>query len=490
MRFSPGRLRTRAFSVSAAAALVMVGLAALVHDGLEPRVAHGATTTRGTPASACAALGLEGAPQRPIPLGAAPDLGGLKGGELSKNARIVAIAADPKGRGYWLVTGGGRVLSFGSAGFHGSARNLGDDRIVGMIATRDGRGYLLASRAGRVFAFGDAHIHRARTRRRTASPIVGLAASPDDQGFWLAAANGSVSRSGDAAYLGSASGQQARRDIVAIVPTPSGGGYWLAASSGGILRYGDARYYGSAISRGAHIVGMAATRDGRGYWLVAADGTVFRFGDARYYGSAGASAKRSPIVSIADLPDGRGYWLLPTIAGAGTGLPAPGPGLVPCRVTAIGDSVMLDAQAALQAAIPGIDVEAAVSRQWDAGVALAQQLRSEGDLGAIVVIDLGTNGPVTWQQFTNMMAVLAGASRVVFVTIHVPSVLSWSQSVNSTLEQGVARYPRAVLADFNTLADRNPQWFGADGVHMAVGGPGDQAMATLIKSAIAEPPPN
>jgi hypothetical protein len=89
-----------------------------------------------------------------------------------------------------------------------------------------------------------------------------------------------------------------------------------------------------------------------------------------------------------------------------------------------------------------------------------------------------------------MMAVLAGASRVVFVTIHVPSVLSWSQSVNSTLEQGVARYPRAVLADFNTLADRNPQWFGADGVHMAVGGPGDQAMATLIKSAIAEPPPN
>jgi hypothetical protein len=235
---------------------------------------------------------------------------------------------------------------------------------------------------------------------------------------------------------------------------------------------------------------MTATHDGRGYWLVAADGTVFRFGDAHYYGSGGASAKRSPIVSIAALPDGRGYWLLPTIAGAGTSLPPPDPGLVPCRVTAIGDSVMLDAQAALQAAIPGIDVEAAVSRQWDAGVALAQQLRSEGDLGAIVVIDLGTNGPVSWQQFTNMMAVLAGASRVVFVTIHVPSALSWSQSVNSTLEQGVARYPRAVLADFNTLADQNPQWFGADGVHMPVGGPGDEAMAALIKSAIAEPPPD
>ena len=94
---------------------------------------------------------------------------------------------------------------------------------------------------------------------------------------------------------------------------------------------------------------------------------------------------------------------------------------------------MLDAEPALVADIPGIDVEAAVSRQWYEGVALAQQLKSEGRLGAIVVIDLGTNGPVTTEMFAQMMDVLAGASRVVFVTVHLPSYYSWSKSVNETL---------------------------------------------------------
>jgi hypothetical protein len=73
---------------------------------------------------------------------------------------------------------------------------------------------------------------------------------------------------------------------------------------------------------------------------------------------------------------------------------------------------------------------------------------------------------------------------VVFVTVHLPASVSWSQSVNSTLVQGVARYHRDRLADFNRLAEANPQWFAADGVHMPIGGPGAQAMAALIKAAI------
>jgi lysophospholipase L1-like esterase len=145
---------------------------------------------------------------------------------------------------------------------------------------------------------------------------------------------------------------------------------------------------------------------------------------------------------------------------------------------------MLDAQPALEADIKGIDVEAAVSRQWDTGIALAQQLKSEGRLGAIVVIDLGTNGPVSLQQFADLMSVLSGASRVVFVTVHLPSSYSWATSVNATLEQGVARYPRARLADFNKLANQNPQWFYSDGVHMPIGGTGALAMAGVVKSEI------
>jgi hypothetical protein len=145
---------------------------------------------------------------------------------------------------------------------------------------------------------------------------------------------------------------------------------------------------------------------------------------------------------------------------------------------------MLDVAPALTADIPGIVVDAAVSRQWDAGIALAQQLRTEHALTAIIVIDLGTNGPVTALQFTDMMDALTGASRVVFVTVHLPLSYSWSTSVNEILQAGVARYPQDRVADFNKLADQNPQWFGADGVHMPIGGPGAQAMAALVKAQI------
>jgi lysophospholipase L1-like esterase len=70
------------------------------------------------------------------------------------------------------------------------------------------------------------------------------------------------------------------------------------------------------------------------------------------------------------------------------------------------------------------------------------------------------------------------------VTIHLPSYYSWSESVNQTLEQGVPMYPEDRLANFNALADANPDWFGSDGVHMPIGGTGAQAMAELIKDTI------
>jgi hypothetical protein len=158
-------------------------------------------------------------------------------------------------------------------------------------------------------------------------------------------------------------------------------------------------------------------------------------------------------------------------------------GFVCGHVTAIGDSVMLDAQPDLQFDIRGIDVDAEVSRQWDSGVQLAQEMRADGSLGSIVVIDLGTNGPVDLEQFQQMMSALSGVSRAVFVTVHLPPSYSWANSVNATLEQGVRMYHDATLVNFNALADANPEWFGSDGVHMPIGGTGAQAMARLIASA-------
>ena len=160
-----------------------------------------------------------------------------------------------------------------------------------------------------------------------------------------------------------------------------------------------------------------------------------------------------------------------------------GPGFNAGHATAVGDSVMLDYQDPLQAAIPGIDVDAAVSRQWSDGEFILQTLKSDGQLGADVVVALGTNGPITDSDFDDMMSILGGASRVVFVNVHVDR--PWQDPNNAVLANGAARYPNVVIADWATLAAQNPQWFGADGTHLAIDGPGADALAGLIASTLA-----
>jgi hypothetical protein len=159
------------------------------------------------------------------------------------------------------------------------------------------------------------------------------------------------------------------------------------------------------------------------------------------------------------------------------------PGFVAGHVTAVGDSVMLDYQTPLEADIPGVDVEAAVSEQWAAGEEELSQLKAEGRLGAEVIVALSTNGPITTTDFANMMNVLSGASRVVFVNIHVDR--PWQDPNNAVLAQGAASYPRVAIADWATLAANNPGWFGPDGTHLAIDGTGAQALASLIATTLS-----
>jgi hypothetical protein len=165
-----------------------------------------------------------------------------------------------------------------------------------------------------------------------------------------------------------------------------------------------------------------------------------------------------------------------------TTLPPPAAGFLAGHVTAVGDSVMLDYQMPLESDIPGVDVEAAVSRQWAAGEELLAQLKSEGQLGAEVIVGLSTNGPISSTDFDNMMSTLQGASRVVFVNVHVDR--SWQDPNNAVLAEGAARYPNVVVADWASLAAANPQWFGSDGTHLAINGPGADALASLITTTL------
>jgi len=160
-----------------------------------------------------------------------------------------------------------------------------------------------------------------------------------------------------------------------------------------------------------------------------------------------------------------------------------GPGFNAGQVTAVGDSVMLDYQDPLETAIPGINVDAAVSRQWSDGESILQTLKADGQLGGDVIVGLGTNGPITDSDFDTMMTILGGASRVVFVNVHVDR--PWQDPNNTVLANGATRYPNAVVADWAALAAQNPEWFGADSTHLAIDGPGADALAQLVASTLA-----
>jgi hypothetical protein len=200
-----------------------------------------------------------------VAVGSAPHIDAQFGATL--HAGVIGIAANPTGRGYWLVASDGGVFSLGRAKFFGST--------------------------------GGQQLNK---------PIVAMAASPTGKGYWLVASDGGVFTFGDAQYEGSTASQVLAAPIVAIVPTSDGGGYWLVASDGGVFAFGNAHFHGSAVTLqlASPIVGAAPSQGGHGYWLLGSDGGVFAFGDATFHG---APHDASPAVGIAASPNSHGYWV-------------------------------------------------------------------------------------------------------------------------------------------------------------------------------------
>ena len=71
---------------------------------------------------------------------------------------------------------------------------------------------------------------------------------------------------------------------------------------------------------------------------------------------------------------------------------------------------------------------------------------AQGELGDIVIIHIGTNGPMSDADFDAIMAELQGVRAVLFVNVHVPR--EWQNAVNATLAAGAARYQNALLIDW------------------------------------------
>lgn len=151
------------------------------------------------------------------------------------------------------------------------------------------------------------------------------------------------------------------------------------------------------------------------------------------------------------------------------------------NVSAIGDSVTIDAATYLERDIPNLrTLEARVGLQVEPAIAILKQRRAEGRIGQVVVVALGTNGTFTSEEFDEIMGVLSGAQEVIFVNNAVPR--PWEASNNEAISEGVQRYPsKAMLVNWYAVSSGHPEYFWQDGVHLTPHG--SRAYAHLVRTA-------
>jgi peptidoglycan/LPS O-acetylase OafA/YrhL/lysophospholipase L1-like esterase len=152
----------------------------------------------------------------------------------------------------------------------------------------------------------------------------------------------------------------------------------------------------------------------------------------------------------------------------------------PPAVTAIGDSVMLGAKGALETKIPGIHVDAAVSRQFGTAIDVIEALKNSGQLAPVVVIHLGTNGVITPGHMQRLKDLLADRQRVVFLNLFVPR--SWQNGDNAVLQEWIPKFANAVLINWNGEGSLHPEYFYPDHIHVNTSG--REAYADLVAAQI------
>jgi hypothetical protein len=152
----------------------------------------------------------------------------------------------------------------------------------------------------------------------------------------------------------------------------------------------------------------------------------------------------------------------------------------PPKVLAIGDSVMAGAADTLRREFKGdAIVDAKEGRQpWDYAT-VVKHYRNAGLLPDHVIVQIGNNGPVWFDELVSLRDALAGVDHVYLVNVEVPR--SWEGEVNSELSQFAADdWPQATVIDWHAEAADNSD-LTYDQIHLTP--KGERLYASLIGQA-------
>jgi peptidoglycan/LPS O-acetylase OafA/YrhL len=207
-------------------------------------------------------------------------------------------------------------------------------------------------------------------------------------------------------------------------------------------------------------------------------------------GAAAQRAQTSLLTAVATTVPDAAATTVPDAAGPSTTIATttttvdPLAALPPGKIATVawGDSVMLGAFGKLKETL-GSDsyVDAKEGRYLKDAVAPLTLLRDRGKLGQAVVIALASNGPITSAQVNEVMGILSGVPRVIWVNARVPG-RGWEAANNEILATAVPNFPNALLLDWKRYGDGYPAWFYNDGIHLKA--PGQEAYSLIIRDYV------
>lgn len=152
------------------------------------------------------------------------------------------------------------------------------------------------------------------------------------------------------------------------------------------------------------------------------------------------------------------------------------------QVSVVGDSVTVGASPALSKLLPGIVVDAQVSRSILKGPEVVSTLKAQGQLRKYVVVSLNTNSQSTAQDFDDIVNAAGDGHVFILVTAH--GDRSWIPLANQAVfDYASAHAGNVTVADWNAVISEHPELLGSDGIHPGV--EGQDLYAQTVKEAIA-----
>ncbi len=156
-------------------------------------------------------------------------------------------------------------------------------------------------------------------------------------------------------------------------------------------------------------------------------------------------------------------------------------------VTMIGDSIMNGNRSIILEQLPDAYIDAKGSRDVCGGFEAAQRLDWEGKLTDVVIVELGTNGPLLNHEpyasgMQNLLELLGTERQIYWVTVYC-SYSQWMRMNNEYIWELHEQNPEKFkVIDWYSLAVQHPEWF-PDGVHPTI--EGARNFAQLLHDALA-----